>query len=96
MAFLKIFRKLPSPDAILLNPAKADVPTDPATLYALCGALAVKAAPDNFGRIMVYIGRMPKEFNVLFVRDAINRCPKIQESADFIAWASGDGAKILS
>lgn len=94
-AFLKIWRKLPNPDAILMNPKGADVPSDPATLYALCGALASKTSPDNFGRIMEYVGRMPPEFGVLFVRDAIRKNPSICNTKDYIRWASTDGAKIL-
>jgi hypothetical protein len=95
-AFLKIFRKLPSPDAILLNPATVEVPNEPATLYALCGALANKCTETNFSRIMTYIARMPQEFSVLFVRDAMRRKPAIQASSDFIKWASGPGAALLT
>ncbi len=101
-AFLKIFRKLPSPDAILLNPATAPLPVigkdadASAILYALCGALAHKTTDQNFGRVMLYINRMPTEFSVLFIRDALKKCPSIQTSSDFIAWASTDGAKILT
>lgn len=95
-AFLKIFRKLPSPDAILVNPKGIEVPNDPATLYALCGALAHRTTADNFGRVMTYVSRMQPEFSVLFIRDAIKRCPAIQSSADFISWASGPGAKLLA
>lgn len=95
-AFLKIFRKLPSPDAILLSPDKVEVPPDPATLYAICGAMAAKITPANFGRVMVYVKRMPQEFSVLFVRDAIRRNPDLQASAEFIKWASCDGAKLLT
>ena len=96
LAFLKVFRKLPSPDAILLNPKGAEVPAEPSTLYALCGSLARKATPDNFGRMMEYISRIPAEFSVLFVRDVIARNPAIQNSADFVSWASGPGAKLLA
>lgn len=96
LGFIKICRSLPNPDTILLNPAKAPVPKEPATLYALCGALAHKASPDNFGRILTYIQRMPPEFLILFVRDALARCPDIQNSTDFIAAASGPLAKILT
>lgn len=96
LGFLKIYRKLPSPDAILLNPKKADVPKDPATLYAICGALAHRTTVDNFGRVMQYIGRLPAEFGVLYVRDAIARVPQLTNSKDFIAWASGPGAKLLT
>lgn len=95
-AFLKVFRKLPSPDAILINPLTVEVPTDPATLYALCGALAHKTTPDNFGRVMHYIGRLPSEFSVLYVRDTMRRKPEIASTAEFIKWASTDGAKLLT
>lgn len=95
-AFLKIYRKLPSPDAIFLTPMAIEVPSDPATLYAICGALAHKTTEVNFGRAMQYIARMPQEFSVLYVRDVIRRKPAIQTSADFIKWASGDGAKLLA
>jgi hypothetical protein len=96
IGFMKICRQLPNPDVILLNPKKAKVPEDPATLYALCGSLAHRASPDNFGRILSYIERMPPEFTVLFVRDALARCPDIQSSTDFIKAASGPLAKILT
>lgn len=95
-AFLKVYRKLPSPDAIMLNPTKAEIPKEPATLYALCGALAHKTSVDNFGRVMAYVGRMSPEFTVLYVRDAIRRKPEIQTTKEFIEWASGPGAKLLS
>lgn len=95
VGYLKIYRKLPSPDAIIVNPKSVEVPKDPATLYALCGALAHRAAPDNFGRIMQFVSRIPQEFQVLFVRDALKKTPAIQTSSEFIKWASGDGAKVL-
>lgn len=96
LGFLKIFRNLPSPDAIIMNPTSEKVPDNPATLYALCGALAHRASDQNFGRLMSYVNRMPPEFGVLFVRDAIRLAPKIQTSKDFISWASKEGAKLLS
>jgi hypothetical protein len=95
VAFLKIFRSLPSPDAILIDPDKVEVPMDPATKYAICGALAHRTTPDNFGRVMKYINRMSPEFGVLFVRDAMARDKKLAASPDFIKWASGPGAKLL-
>jgi hypothetical protein len=95
-AFLKIYRKLPSPDAILLNPNGVEVPNDPATLYALCGVLAYKTTGDNFGRVMTYVKRIPQEFSVLYVRDTIKRKPDIQNTPEFTKWACSEGAKLLS
>lgn len=98
LGFLKIYRKLPSIDAILLNPTKATVPdeSESATLYAICGAMSHRTTADNFGRVMTYIKRLPKEFGVLYVRDAIAKCPDVAQSKDFIAWASTDGKDLLT
>lgn len=96
LGFLKIYRKLPSPDAVIMAPEKTAVPSDPATLYAICGALAHRTTVDNFGRIMTYIKRMPTEFSVLYVRDAMAKCPEVTNSKDFTSWASGEGAKLLT
>ncbi len=96
LSFLKVFRKLPSPDAILLNPSKSPVPSDPATLYALVGALAYRTTDGNFARVMEYIKRIPPEFSVLFVREVTTRVPELTSTQAFIAWASGDGAKLLT
>ncbi len=96
MAYVKIFRTLPNPDAILLNPKKAEVPDEPATIYALCGALVARVTPDNFGRAMDYIKRLPPEFSVLFVKDCITRCPDVTQTKEFIRWASNEGADLLT
>ena len=85
--FLKIFRKLPNPDAVLLNPDSAQVPEDPATLYALSGALAHRASESNFDRLVRYLERLPKEFSVLTVSQAIKRNPDVTNSTAFVQWS---------
>ncbi|NKB55094.1 MAG: MoxR family ATPase [Alphaproteobacteria bacterium] len=92
LAFLKVFRQLPSPDAVLMTPDTAPVPDDPATVYALCGALARKASPANFDRIAAYARRLSAEFGVLLVKDAVTLTPDCQHSQGFIAWATDNGA----
>jgi hypothetical protein len=96
LGFLRIYRKLPSPDAIMMNPTGTPMPDDSAVLYALCGALAHKTTEANFGRIMGFIERMPGEFQSLFIKDVIKLKPEVQTTADFIAWASTKGTEIFS
>jgi len=86
MGFLKICRRLPNPDTILMNPEKADVPTDPATLYALCGALSRKASDANIERLVTYTNRLPAEFSVLTMRDVFLQKPDLQQTRAAITW----------
>ena len=85
--FLRIYRKLPNPDAILMNPTTADVPTDPATLYALSGSLADRASEANFDRLTTYTERMPAEFSVLTVSYACRKKPELANTQAFTHWA---------
>jgi hypothetical protein len=87
VGFMRIWRKLPSPDAILMNPQAADVPTDPATLYAISGALASRANDSNFGRIVQYLDRMPAEFSALTVTMATRRDNALTNTSAFVDWA---------
>lgn len=86
--FLKIYRNLPNPDMVLLNPKKAEVPKDPATLYALCGALAHRASEANIDRLVEYCERMRPEFQVLCIRDAAKKVPEIGHTQAFVGWAT--------
>jgi hypothetical protein len=87
VGFVRIFRKLPNPDAILLNPTTADVPKDPATLYALTGAIAQRATESNFERVCTYAERMPPEFSVLMVSIAARRDPDLANTQAFTKWS---------
>lgn len=93
--FKRIYESLPDVDSILLSPDTADVPSDPATLYALTGALARKSTKDNFDRVSKYINRMAPEFNVMTIKDAIKLQPTIKHSRAFIEWASKNAEVLM-
>lgn len=86
VGFLRIFRKLPNPDAVLMNPTTADVPSDPATLYALSGAIAERATENNFERVCTYAERMPADFSVLTVSYASRKKPELANTQAFNKW----------
>lgn len=88
MAFLRIFRDLPNPDAVLMAPKKAKVPEDPATLYAICGALARKCGNNTIDNLITYANRLPAEFSVLLIRDSVQLVPEVVNNRSFIEWAS--------
>ena len=88
LGFKKIYRSLPDLDEVLRAPEKAPVSKEPAVMYAISGALANKATPQNFERVLLYMKRMPAEFSVLCVKDAIVRDKKIKACPAFTAWAN--------
>lgn len=87
MGYLKYYRDLPNLDALLMNPGKAKVPEEPATLYALATGLATKATTDNIERVVQYALRLPSEFQVLLMKDAIVRDNSLTNTKAFNEWA---------
>jgi hypothetical protein len=85
---LRIYKNLPDPDVILMKPKEAKVPEDPATLFAVCGAIANKASEQNIGRVVEYANRLPVEFSVLLIRDCVNRDESLVQTRAFIEWSS--------
>lgn len=94
-AFRKIYENLPNVDALMLNPSKAEVPTDPAVLYALTGAIAHRVSKDNFDRVGEYVSKLPKDFGVMLVNDAMKLCPAIKTTKAFTAWAIANANVLL-
>jgi MoxR-like ATPase len=86
--FLDIYRNLPDPAVILMSPDKAEVPEDPATLYAICGALAGKANDSTIANIVKYSNRLPEEFSVLLIKDCHSRDGSVAHTRAFIEWLS--------
>jgi len=67
-AYLRTSRELPAIEAILREPAEADVPKSPPLLYALSTSLAQYTRSEGRSA-MKYIARMPAEFALLYVMD---------------------------
>lgn len=87
-AFLQLFRNLPSIDAILLNPTSAPVPTnDIGSLFAIAAALSRRADVSNFRRVLQYLDRMPQEYGVMCVKDAVTRNTALTATSEFTTWA---------
>jgi len=87
MGYLKYYRDLPNLDALLMNPGTAKVPEEPATLYALATGLATKATQDNMERVVKYALRLPPEFQVLLMKDAVTRDNDLTQTKAFNEWA---------
>ena len=88
MGFLQIYRQLPDPALILLDPEGASVPNDPATLYAVCTALSRRASPENMEALVTYADRLPDEFSVLLVTDSQKQNPNIVNTRAYARWTA--------
>ena len=83
VAFLRLFRELPSIDEILLNPQGAPLPAEPSAQIAIATALGRVLTDHSIGKGMTYLNRMPAEMRVLAMRDAAVRDRAITHTPEF-------------
>jgi hypothetical protein len=84
VAFLRLFRDLPSIDEILLNPDRAPLPTEPSAQIAIATALGRMLTDHSIAKGMQYLDRMPTEMRVLAIRDAAARNRGITHTPEFV------------
>ena len=87
-AFLKVWRELPHPRAVIDDPENAVVPDNASALIALCGSLYRMADDINLGAIVTYAMRLRREVGEFLVGSCVRRNPDLQHSESFIRWAA--------
>lgn len=88
--FLKVWRELPDTESVLSFPTTTPVPEEPAAAYAICEALACRACPENMESLVTYGSRLPVEFGVLLMRDAVRQDAGVVETPAFARWAQAN------
>ena len=94
-AFSDIFQDLITLPEILANPAGVSVPQEPSTQYALTSMISEKITEANCDKLMVFISRLPIEFQIILLRQAIARNNKLFKTQGLKKWLSVNSAEII-
>lgn len=88
LAFMQVWRNLPSPDTVLMDPDGAVVPDTSAGRFAISGALAARVRENSMDAFTCYLDRLPAEFGVMAMRDATKRDVTLSMTKAHIDWAA--------
>jgi ATPase family associated with various cellular activities (AAA) len=88
VGFLRLYRELPDLDQVLARPDASPIPREPAVLYALVGALVERCrqAQAPLAGFVTYALRLPDEFTLLALRDALAIQPKMASLPAVQGW----------
>jgi len=95
VGFIKVMRELPDPDQCIMSPDTAPVPKSPDAAYALAVTLTRKANANNLGNILKYTSRLQKEYDVLFIKFAIEQNKALANTKAYIKWASENHEEVF-
>ena len=94
--FKRVYTELPDFDEILSSPEHARVPESPSALYAVSTSVAFQIDKKNFSDVIKYIYRLPEEFGVLTIRDAVRKEPKIVNTPAWTAFLNSDLGRLCT
>lgn len=93
--FCKIYADLPKVAQIVNNPDAVKVPQEPSILFALTGSLAHNATAENMDQLMKFINRLPVEFQVVTMRETIQRNKTMMSHPAVRTWIANSATNIL-
>ena len=95
MGFLDVYDVAPDIDKLIAKPDDADIPNDPAIMFAVSAALSNRMTSSNVGNCLKYLNRLPmKEFVAFAVKDALSRDPALKKTEAIRKWIASEGAML--
>lgn len=86
IGYCEIYHSLPTIQQIIARPQDITVPSEPSILYALSGTLSNHIDKSNHEALMDYIHRLPKEFQIVCLREAVKRNEEVLEFDGLLSW----------
>ena len=88
VGFTKIDNDLPKISQIVQSPNSVRVPDEPSVLFALTGSISHHADKTNLAPLITYVKRLPKEFQVVALRETVRRNKELVGHPAMQVWVS--------
>lgn len=92
--FTEIYKDLISIEQIIASPTTIAVPSEPSVQHALVGTISDRANENNIEQLIKFISRLPREFQVICLKQMGVNKPELHKTDAVINWIS-DSADIL-
>ena len=95
-AYCQIFDKLPTFDQIVADPKKLEIPTEPSVQYAVTSMIAAKMTKDNVNSLMNFINRLPIEFAIICLQQALRGNVSLLQTKGIKEWMRLNSSDLFS
>jgi len=94
LTYCEIYPHIPTYAQIKQAPKVIAVPSEPSMLAATSGMIGAHITLADIDQVMPYIHRMPIEFQVFTLKDAVKRTPKLMTVPSVSEWITVNSAHI--
>lgn len=96
VSFLKIYGELPTIDEIIGNPTTAKLSEQPSVQYALTGVLYENINANNAKNLMVYISRLPIEFQIITMSQVLKNKKELVADPSVSQWVMTNSNRMVN
>jgi hypothetical protein len=96
IATARLEREMPKYEKIVKDPEGVPVPSKPDALMLISYHLANRVSEKDADPIVAYMKRMPTDFSLTFIREAVRRVPKLIVTPAFQAWTHENSALLAA
>ena len=86
ITYCEVYKHIPTYAQIKLDPKGIRMTDEPMMLVALSGMVGAHLQVADLKSVMHYVRRMPLEFQIFTLRDAIRRTPDIKKEPEITDW----------
>lgn len=95
VAFCQVYQSLPTIAEITAAPDLIKVPTEPSILFAITGSIAHNAKDSNIEALMVFVSRLPIEFQVVTLREIVRRHKPLLQNSAVQQWITKNATELF-
>jgi hypothetical protein len=93
--YCKEYDNLPTINQILNNPESITVPQEPSTLFAITSLISHNLTPQTVSKIIKFINRLPKEFQIITLQGAIRMDKLLLKEEVIKGWISNNSRELF-
>ena len=93
--YCDVYKHIPTYQDIKANPRGISITSEPMMLSAISGMVGSHVTALELPVVMPYIHRLPLEFQVFALRDAIKRTPVLRKDQEIIDWITVNGEALV-
>jgi len=94
-AFCEIETQIPTFREVIDDPKGTQLPNEPSVMFLMTGMIGANLTGDNIGQAIQYINRLPKEYQVIALRDARRRDKTLKEAPEMKQWISENATELF-
>ena len=94
--YTEIYESLPKWEKMVSEPELIPIPKEPSILYGFTGVISYNTNEETLAQVMKLVARMPKEWQVVCMRQLMRRKPQLKKLSPVVKWVADSANELFA